>query len=228
MIGQNLNRRKNMKEYKTLRADPEEADKLIPHQEVFGWKLENTQEIYSENQEITGMVGGTISSGQSSYVYGGGANSTGSSATNMTVLSRTNVKHFISMRFSRETTMPNYAELKDLEKQYEKLDKEYNECVTYFPVNKPIRITIGGIIVAAVCAFLTGGGLSAAEYESCIFLVPVALSVGLIVLMWKRYKKKKQEADAKTIAGQKRRTELSVALSEVFVKAGTITKSMNK
>lgn len=54
-----------MKEYKTLRVSPEDEAECIQEMETFGWKLEDSREIYNESEELVGVHG-------KETVYGGG------------------------------------------------------------------------------------------------------------------------------------------------------------
>ena len=44
-----------MKEYKTMRISPDEEVSVIETLAVFGWKLEDSKEIYNESSEIVGV-----------------------------------------------------------------------------------------------------------------------------------------------------------------------------
>ena len=60
-----------MLEYKTEKCDPEDLDAICQALQVWGWKLEQTQEVYNENTEIlsneTHLVGRFIKCRKSSW-----------------------------------------------------------------------------------------------------------------------------------------------------------------
>lgn len=81
-----------MKEYKTEKVPPEKEGLMIQYYETFGWKLEETREVYNESQEIVG-VDETVKS-NNAFMRGFTCNDA-NVTTN--VRTRTNVTHFLSM-----------------------------------------------------------------------------------------------------------------------------------
>lgn len=130
-----------MKEYKTLQVYPQDETFAIEIYEKFGWQLENTREVYSESQGVTGAT--------TSFDVDAGRAKTN-------VQSQKNVTHYISMRFSRDTSIKNYLQLKELEKEFDSI-----KYLDIYDLPKfPAVITIIGLVgfasivlpfIAAVC-----------------------------------------------------------------------------
>lgn len=121
-----------MKEYKTLKIAPEDEVTAIRYLETFGWKLEETREVYNESQEVVG---------EKYTAYGGFMQGLTGNDGRVDVETRTNVTHFLSMRFMRETTMKNYDKLSALQNEYDRLEIE----PLYDMPKKPILMTIIGL-----------------------------------------------------------------------------------
>ncbi len=122
-----------MKEYKTVRVAPDEENDAIRCYESFGWKLEETREIYNESQEVVGESYTSYNSFMQGFTGKDGR---------VDVQTRTNVTHFLSMRFSRDTSMKYYYKLSTLQKEFENLEFE-----PYYEMpKKPILTTVLGIV----------------------------------------------------------------------------------
>ena len=89
-----------MKEYKTLRVSPEEETDTLTAYARFGWKLEDSREVYNESQEIIGVDEKVTSYG--SFMRGFTGND---GKVETQVRTKTNVTHYITLRFSRETSI---------------------------------------------------------------------------------------------------------------------------
>lgn len=108
-----------MKEYKTLKVKPYEETDTIQYYETFGWKLDETREVYNESQEV---VGERVTS-YNSFMRGFTGND-----GKVEVQTQTNITHFLSMRFSRETSMLNYDKISALQQEFENTNYEpYSE-----------------------------------------------------------------------------------------------------
>lgn len=126
------NGRKNMKEYKSLKVAPEEETDVIQFYDTFGWKLEETREVYNESQEFLGEKYTSYNAFMQGFTGNDGK---------VEVQTRTNVTHFLSMRFSRETTMKHYNRLSALQNEFEGL-----EYLPYIDLpNLPILATVLGV-----------------------------------------------------------------------------------
>ena len=106
-----------MLEYRTERVTPDQVDRFSMLMQRFGWKLEQSQEVYNENTSVVG---------QSTYLAGnqsvlGGYNDVHWETQNHT---QTNTTHYVALRFSRNTGMKNYHEICELEQQYNELNRQ--------------------------------------------------------------------------------------------------------
>ncbi|MDE5729258.1 MAG: hypothetical protein K2I20_03685 [Clostridia bacterium] len=217
-----------VKEYKTLKLSPYVVNNEIPLQEVFGWKVEQTQEVYSESQEIVGLTSTSVNSGYSEYGYEGNRN-TGSSRTNYGIQTRTNVTNYISIRFSRETNMPHYEKLKQLEIDYDTIDSEYKsrKYKDFETLQKPIGLTVFFVfliivsVIVAILSFITG------KY---ILLAGLAVGIALIfytVHIWKIFKKRNEEINLAKKKNEERLQELLTKGSDILKEAKTIIESIS-
>lgn len=145
-----------MKEYKTLQVDPNEETDTLRLMESFGWRLEETREIYNESEEIVGVSETSKATSYNAFMRGFTGND-GKVQSEVQVHTQKNITHFLKMRFSRDTDMQNYERLTQLQKQYEEyLGTEFTP-EPLLPFKKKSNSRIGcllfGIILIAV-AFL--------------------------------------------------------------------------
>ena len=142
-----------MKEYKSLNVAPEEETEAIQYYETFGWKLDETREVYNESQKVVGEKYTSYNSFMRGFTGNDGK---------VEVQTRTAVTHFLSMRFSRETSMKNYDKLSALQNEYESLE--------YLPhkdlPRKPILLTIVGLFGFISVALPLGAILSWIHYAN--------------------------------------------------------------
>lgn len=187
-----------MKEYKTMRVDPSEEVDIIEALAVFGWKLEDSKEIYNESTEIVGIDVDTKVKTYSDGIIGGflaGWNGDeGKVQQNVTYQTQKNVTHYVSLRFARETSSKNYARLKELEAEY----YEGAGCKSYVPVpKKPVALTVIAsialaVIVISLCTLFIGAKAEIWEIVVCV-IVPVVF-IPLLVVFWLKYSKKSKFA----------------------------------
>ena len=95
-----------MIEYKTERVDPNYEASTLEINSVFGWQLIESQEVYNESTHVTGA---TVKS------YGAFMQGFTGRDGRVDVQTHTNVTNYIAMRFGRDTQMPGYGRLKELE-----------------------------------------------------------------------------------------------------------------
>lgn len=140
-----------MKEYKSINVAPEEETEAIQYYETFGWKLDETREVYNESQKVVGEKYTSYNSFMRGFTGNDGK---------VEMQTRTTVTHFLSMRFSRETSMKNYDRLSALQNEYEDLE--------YLPhkdlPKKPILLTIVGLFGFISIALPLGAILSWIHY----------------------------------------------------------------
>ena len=192
-----------MKEYTTLKVSPSQEVSTIKSLGRFGWELEETREVYNESQEIVG-----INESSKATVYGNGVvggflqgftGNDGKVESKVNVQTRTNVTHFLSMRFSRETSSVNYEKLKALEEEYNKLYPKYKQKVTM--TKSPVFTTFIAIMALIFVAFslvrVFMGAATPEIWEMVVYVVVLIMAVMIPILMWKRYhnKHKKEVAE---------------------------------
>ncbi len=187
-----------MKEYKTMRISPDEEVSVIETLAVFGWKLEDSKEIYNESSEIVGVNVDTKVKTYGDGIIGGfmaGWNGDeGKVERNVAVKTEKKVTHYISLRFSRETSLKNYARLKELEEEYFR----GNDSKEYLPLpKKPVVFTVIASVVLAIilislCTLFVGAKAEIWEIVVCA-VVPIVF-IPLLIVFWVKYSKKKSFA----------------------------------
>lgn len=215
-----------MKEYKTINVKPEEEETAIRYHETFGWKLEETREVYNESQEIVGV-------NEKVTLYGDGIvgsfmrGFTGNDGKVETqVQTRTNVTHFLSMRFSRETGMKNYQRLSELQEEFDGTD-----YLSYARVpRKPIALTvIASIALAIVLISLMQlfFGEKAAVWEIVVCVIVPIAAVLTLVLSWVLYKKKKKRAVEVNTEISQRNEEIRAHIDSIIEEAQALVEDNN-
>lgn len=170
-----------MLEYQTLRISPEREAQTIRNLAKYGWKHEETREIYNQNDQLIGI------SAQSYTTYYG--NDYGKTDSQFNLETQTNVTHFLSMRFSRDTSMKNYARLKELEaidptKDLPLLKPEIT------PMKKPIGLTVALVLLSVIVSFIA---LLFILLENNVGMIPALIipvfAIVAIVATWVKYRK---------------------------------------
>jgi hypothetical protein len=188
----------NMKEYKTLQVSPEKEGETITECSTFGWQLEDTREVYNETQEILGVDEKVTAYG--SFMRGFTGND---GKVESRVRTRTNITHYLSMRFSRDTSMKRYSRLVQLENEFYNppAEPEYLPLKELKLLRQPVHLKkpIGGtvmnviVLIAAIVAVAyllinestrTVGWAIAVDV---IALVVAAIWTITIACSWKRY-----------------------------------------
>lgn len=118
-----------MKEYKTLKVKPYEETETIQYYENFGWKLDETREVYNENKEVVGQKVTSYNSFMRGFTGNDGK---------VEVQTQTNVTHFLSMRFSRDTNIMNYDKISALQNEFENMEFEPHHEAP----DSPVMLTI--------------------------------------------------------------------------------------
>lgn len=176
-----------MKEYQTIKVRPYEETNMIQYMETFGWKLDETREIYNESQEV---VGSTVTV-NNSFMQG----FTGNDA-NVKVQTRTNVTHYLNMRFSRDTNMKHYDRISALQSEFESLDYLKHKEMP----SPPIVLTL-----VAIFGFAT-------------IILPV-----MAIVSWKRYPKEKAEVIAFNEKADMENERIKKRLDEIWQESIELT-----
>lgn len=178
-----------MTEYRTERVAPEQESYVTELLSTFGWVLVDSREIYNESTEIVGVDTTVYGDG---FIGGFMKGWTGKDGS-VNVRTRTNVTNYVTLKFGRDTAMPNYTKLKAL-------NDEFESKMGYPEPKKPVPITVIGaiavlvILISIVMAIINGTGAELWEILVCV-LVP-CLFVPIIAVLWVRYKKKIRLFDA--------------------------------
>ena len=157
-----------MLEYRTEKCTPNDLDSTCQAMQVWGWKLEQTQEVYSENNEIvsndTHLVGRQDIFGNYHDLH-----------LESTPVTQKTVTHYISARFSRDKAMPNYKRICELEQEYYHPKEKSPKVKISEPhsnVGLAMKILFGGLF------FGTGGiGLAISSGSTAILVCVIALLV---------------------------------------------------
>ena len=189
-----------MKEYRTERVSPEEESSIIMHYEAFGWKLENTREIYHESERL---VGANIRNTEYSGLQ---------TAFN----TETEVTNYVTLRFSRDMQMRNYLRLSALQDEFESLEEpQQKECPVKLH-DKPKGWTIlSCVAVLVVIAFII---LTATVDDNLLFVMIIVaivaiFSIVVMIIKWVGYKTY-YYSDLKKILSHQRQYESMVELYE--------------
>ena len=189
-----------MTEYKTERVDPSLEQWTHEVSATFCRQFIDAQEIYNESTEITSI---------DVHAYGDFIRSFTGNAGELRMHSRKNVTHYLAMRFSRETDMPDYLELT-------RPETTFNENMRTKKPKKPLKTTIIAaialaiVLVSAIMALANGTSVAGWEIAICTCVIFYALPSS--VIMWIRYAKQNKRFDAAIAAA-----------SDAFMRAEEIT-----
>ena len=167
-----------MIEYKTERVDPAYEDPTLEINATFGWQLIESQEVYNESTRVTGATVKSYGAFMQGYTGKDGR---------VDLQTQTNVTNYIAMRFGRDTQMPGYGRLKELESQF----YSYTNVVQpKKPVKRTAVAAIGTIliIISVIMAIAQGTAAEAWEIAVCV-LFPV-IFIPAAVFGWISYRKK--------------------------------------
>ena len=133
------------RETKSITVLPKEEQNAIEIWQLFGWELLSSQEIFNKD---------THKETRSDGVY-----------------NVTTTTNYVKLVFSRETNMPNYAQIVALEREYDSIsDPQYTEPA----LSKLLKFGAGVIAGIGFLGVISGSG--------GIAFLPLALGAGLFVL----------------------------------------------
>lgn len=215
-----------MKEYKTLRVTPEDESETITQCAVFGWRLEDTREVYNETQEIVGIKENVTSYG--SFMRGFTGND---GKVESEVQTKTKVTHYLSMRFSREKSLKDYDRLVELEREYyEPTEPEYAQLKDLIPVGKPVHLKkpIVGTVLNAIVLITA---IVAVMADWAIAVIVAAAVVAFIwtvatVSAWVRYVKIHPNEDAIN-ADIEEKNKIAAAENESIMRENKLIEEQN-
>lgn len=179
-----------MLEYKTLQCRPEQVDATCQAMQAWGWKVEQTQEVYNENTEV--ISNETYLAGKRD-IFGNYYDLHYESNP----ITQKNVTHYISIRLSRNKNMPNYERIRQLEEEYYN-PKEKSPYVAIAHPSSKVSTAVGilCLILFAWIFALIGSILShSSSYLTIVIVVLVvviALFTPIIVVAHKNDKARLQ------------------------------------
>lgn len=183
-----------MLERVTQNVNPPDEQDCIKRYEYFGWKLENRQEIYNKQETIDSVELTSYGGGIGGGFMKGWTGADGKIKVNKSV----HVTNYIVLQFARDTAMPNYAKLKELDDKFENDLVEFN---TPAPSYKPLIVFI--IITFALWS-LTAFWIhdNSLEYMlkpswDWLFLAADIIFLVLSAILIARYVKRKKAYDAR-------------------------------
>lgn len=172
-----------MIEYRTERVAPEYEQSVVNILGNFGWQLIDSQEIYNERTEVTGVDATVYGDSFAGAFMRGWTGSDGK----INVRQRTTVTNYVALRFGRDTQMENYSRLAELGNEFE------SKMSVAEPKKPKVRtgILCAGVIILIISVILAViDGTSPEFYDFVIIAVFAAVMIPLTVLGWIRYKKK--------------------------------------
>ncbi len=189
-----------MLEYRTETCAPNELDKLCELMQTWGWKLEQTQEVYNENVEVLGndtrLVGKEDIFGNYHDVH-----------WESTPITQKKVTHYISARFSRDKSMPNYLLICQLENEFYNPKEKSPAVIINEPtsgVHTVLAVLFTVLFIGAwaiIPAFISHDSVFIAA--SCI---PVAI-ISFICIIFMITAHKKYKAKMQNTQERKRKTK---------------------
>ncbi len=124
-----------MLEHVTKNVNPPDEQECIKRYEYFGWKLENRQQIYNRQESIDSVELTAYGDGIGGGFMKGWTGADGKVKVNKSV----HVTNYVTLQFVRDTEMPNYAKLKELDDRFENDLIEFN---TPEPSFKPFIVLL--------------------------------------------------------------------------------------
>lgn len=178
-----------MIEYRTERLDPQSEDSVTGILGTFGWTPISSQEIYNENTELVGVEVKSYGDGLLGSFMKGFTGKDGS----INIKQHKNVTNFVVVKYARDTEMPNYERLRQLNYDFE---AKLNVSVPRKPV-KRTAITIIGILIIVFSIILALVEKNSAEiWEICVCVIFPVITIPITVFGWRKYKRNLKYYDA--------------------------------
>ena len=172
-----------MIEYRTERLDPQSEDNVTNILGTFGWTPVSSQEVYNESTEVVGVDVKTYGDGLVGSFMQGFTGKDGS----INVRQRTNVTNYVVVKYARDTDMPNYERLSQL-------NAEFESKLSVDEPRKPIKrtaLTVIGILIIVISIVLAIVQHNSAEiWEICVCVIFPIVTIPITVLGWRSYKRK--------------------------------------
>lgn len=169
-----------MTEYRTERAEPSQADNVASIYSGFGWQLIDAQEVYNENTVIDGVDVHSCGAFMQGFTGNDGK---------INVRRHVDVTHYVIMKFARDTAMPYYDRLAELERTFEN-----NLGISARRPNPPKVFTgitaIGVILIVISVIMAVINGTAAEGWEIAVCIGFPVITIPVTVVRWLRYKKR--------------------------------------
>lgn len=164
--------------------DPQNEANVVHLLENFGWQLIDSREYYNESTEIVGVEAKSYNAFMRGFTGKDGK---------IDVQQRRTVTNYITLQFARDTSMENYARLKEL-------NEEFENNLRFDEPKKPIKRTgvlaigLAILVISIIMAIVQGN--KAELWEILVSIGFAAVMIPLTVVGWLTYKKKIAAYDA--------------------------------
>lgn len=167
-----------MIEYRTERLAPQEEDGVTGILGAFGWTPISSQEVYNENIEVVGVEVKSYGSFMQGFTGKDGR---------IDIKQRKNVTNYVVVKYGRDTEMPNYERIRELNEDFE---NKLNVSEPKMPT-KRTAITVIGVLIILVSIILALVESNSAEiWEICVCVIFPLVMIPVTVSGWLSYKKK--------------------------------------
>ena len=171
-----------MIEYRTERVEPQNESTVIEILQTFGWILTSSQEIYNESTEVVGVDVKVYDDGLVGSFMQGWTGSNGK----VNVRQRKNVTNYVVLKFERDTEMPNYYELSELNSEF---DSKLNVVEPKKPMKRTVITAVGTLIIIISIIMALIQGTSALLWEILVCVIFPIVMIPITVLGWVKYKR---------------------------------------
>ena len=172
-----------MIEYRTERLSPQSEDSVTEILGTFGWQPVASQEIYNENTEVVGVDVSVYGDGLVGSFMSGFTGRDGK----INVRQRKTVTNYVVVKYARDTEMPNYEELKDLNDEFE---SKLNVPEPKKPVKRTAIAAIGIAIILISVIMALVQHTAAEIWEIIVCVVFPVVMIPVTVVGWVLYAKK--------------------------------------
>ena len=171
-----------MIEYRTERVDPQNESTVIDILQTFGWVLASSQEIYNESTEVVGVDVKVYGDD----FFGGFMQGWTGSDGKVNVRQRKNITNYVVLKFERDTDMPNYSELSELNSEF---DSKLNVVEPKKPIKRTVITAVGTIIILISIIMALIQGTSALLWEILVCVIFPIVMIPITALGWVKYKR---------------------------------------
>ena len=165
-----------MIEYRTERVNPQAEDSVTEILGAFGWVPVSSQEVYNESTSLDGIEVKAYGSFMQGWTGKDGE---------INIKQRKNITNYTVIKFGRDTQMPNYQRISELNEEFE---RKMSVKVPKKPA-KRTAITAIGIFIILVSIILAVVESNSAEiWEICVCVIFPLVMVPITVFGWIKYK----------------------------------------